>query len=184
MPGDTIASGTEPFLSMELERLSMRLELAEATGNLLLADSLRQTLADSAAFFSHVLSPAGGRLMLHARAGETIVPMQSVATVVEPPPDSLYLMLPLFDLTAWPDSIPGCTFTDAGLLCTGTPPSGGSVQGFYLLQGRFIHERGLSTYVVSSGGDSLPVSVSGSSGQFRVIHSGLSLDSIQLVPWD
>lgn len=182
--GDTLLTGSDPFLAIETERLEMELEFARAMGDTVAADSLRMIIEDPTAFVS-VVSPFAGRTELLVSAGGTIEPGDLVAIVKGPPPDSVYVILPADDQIRWPGDIPGCQTTPGGLVCTGIWPGDSvSVQGIYSVEDHFIHEQGLKTFLLTTDSDTLPVTVMENRNGYRVIYSMVPLDSIPISEWN
>lgn len=183
-PGDTAALGSDPFLQMETDRITMELEFAIATGDSLSADSLREVLADSSVFVP-VLFSVGGRMELRVEPGDEIQPGDTVAVVTGPPPESTFVILPGSGHLRWPETLPGTRLASGGLQVSGTF-SGDSARmpGFYSIASHFIHEEGLSTFLVTTEGDTVHVTVTGNANGARIVYSQLSLDSLTLAGWN
>lgn len=183
-PGDTLAMGSDPYLSLENERVLMELEMALATGDSAAFDSLSGILADSSRFIP-LVSTAAGEAVILVVEGETIQPGDAVAQVTGPPPDSVFIVHPLPGQTNWPSGLSG-TISGSGMLVrSGHPPEGETtLPGIYLVEQRYIHEEGLRSFLLGAGGDTLQVHVAGTHDGLRIIHSETPLESIPLTAWD
>jgi len=182
--GDTVFSGAEPFLHLERERAEMELSMAEAIGDRAAQDSLEAFLSDSS-FIVFITAPASGHIRILVEQGKTVQPGDNMAVITGAPPDSVYILSPVYTHIRWPENLNGCTVTDRGLQCRGAwPGEEASLPGTWSLRQQFIHEDGLRTYVVSSMGDTLPITIIGSTDTSRIIYSVLPLDSISLLGWN
>ncbi|PIE51256.1 hypothetical protein CSA37_12665 [Candidatus Fermentibacteria bacterium] len=181
--GDTLLLGSDPFLAIELDRIMMELELAEAAGYSAEADSLAAVLADSSRYIP-VTSVSDGRAEIFTDAGETLQPGDTVAVITGPPPDSIFIVHPLSGQLSWPSGVSGTVSPDGSLVCSGTCSEDSVViPDFYLVGPEYIHEEGLNIFLITSEGDTLPVTVSGSVNSMRMIHSQSALDSVPLARW-
>ncbi len=181
--GDTVLSGTDPFFSVEKERVEMALNIALAIGDSIAVDSLSAMLSDSSSFV-FVTSPATGVLRNLPLQGSTLQPGDTIALVTGPPPDSVYILSPDYFHIRWPGNLQGCTVTDRGLQCYGPwPGATASVPGTWALQPQFIYEDGLKSFLLATTGDTIPITVIGSTDTSRIIYSPLPLDSLALIPW-
>lgn len=182
--GDTLMVGSDPFLAMELDRLGMELQFAAATGDSSASDSLQALLSDSSMYIA-VEAPVSGRAVIMISTGITVQPGDTIAAITGPPPDSVYIILPSEGHIRWPDVVPGCTGRGPELLCRGVCTGDSvSIPGVYRIEPRFVHEEGLRTFLLSTEGDTLDVTVTGSFQEFRTIYSHVQLDSIPLSAWD
>jgi len=181
--GDTIVSGTDPFFSVETQRLQMALSMAEATGDTVAVDSLAALLADSSAVV-FITSPVSGIIESQAVQGRTLQPGDTVATVTSSPPDSVYILSPAYHHIKWPEGLEGCRATDRGLRCTGPwPGETATLPGTWSLHQRFIYEKDLDSFVIAAAGDTLPVAIIGYTDTSKIIYSSFPLDSVALIPW-
>ncbi len=182
--GDTAALGSDPFLEIETDRLTMELQFAVATGDSGFADSLRAVLADSSVYVP-VIYNAFGRAELRVSAGEEIQPGDTIAAVTGPPPDSVFVILPGTGHLLWPDEVEGTRLPSGGLIVHGAFPGDSiNIAGFYSVASHFIHEEGLSTFLITTGGDTLHVAVTANSNGTRTVYSTAPLDSLILSGWD
>ncbi len=181
--GDTVLMGTDPFYSVEMERVTMALNIAEATGDTAAMDSLYTILTDSSSYF-YVTSPATGVVETLSLPGSILQPGDSIASITGPPPDSVYILTPEYFHIRWPADLPGCTVTDSGLQCYGPlPGSETSIPGTWSLKPQFIYEEDLDSFLITAAGDSIPVTIIGSTDTSKIIYSTFPLDSIALTPW-
>ncbi|MCK5132263.1 MAG: hypothetical protein KAR40_08955 [Candidatus Sabulitectum sp.] len=183
LAGDTILSGTDPFFAVEMERVEMALNIAEAIGDSIAIDSLFTLLSDSSSFF-FVTSPAAGSIRSLAFQEGTLQPGDTIATVTGPPPDSVYFLSPDYFHIRWPENLPGCTVTERGLQCRGPLPGAAtSIPGTWSLQPQFIFEEGLNSFLLATAGDTIPITIIGSTDTSKIIYSVFPLDSVALTPW-
>lgn len=183
MVGDTILSGSDPFFSMEMERVEMALNIAVAIKDSIAIDSLSIMLSDSSSFI-FVTSPASGVINNLPANGHTLQPGDTVAVVTGPPPDSVYILLPDYFHVRWPGNLPGCTVTSRGLRCYGPwPGATTSIPGVWSLHPQFIYENDLNSFLIAASGDTIPITVIGYTDTFKIIYSTLQLDSVALTPW-
>ena len=183
LAGDTILSGTDPFFAVEMERVEMALNIAEAIGDSIVIDSLSVLLSDSSSFV-FVTSPAAGSIRSLAFQEGTLQPGDTIATVTGSPPDSVYFLSPAYFHIRWPGNLPGCTVTDRGLQCYGPLPGAAtSIPGTWSLQPQFIFEEGLNSFLLATAGDTIPITVIGSTDTSKIIYSVFPLDSVALTPW-
>lgn len=181
--GDTILTGTDPYYSMEMERLEMALNIAEAVGDSFAADSLTAMLSDSSSFI-FVISPAFGTIRNLAFHGGTLEPGDTIAVITGDPPDSVYILSPSYFHIRWPENLTGCTVTDMGLQCFGPwPGETTSIPGTWSVQHQFIYEDGLKSFLLAAAGDTIPITIIGSTDSSKIIYSEFALDSISLSPW-
>jgi len=181
--GDTILSGTDPFFSVETQRLQMALNMAEATGDTVAVDSLTVLLADSSAVV-FITSTVSGIIEIQAVQGRTLQPGDTVATVTGSPPDSVFILSPSYHHIRWPEDLDGCVVTDQGLQCTGPwPGETATLPGIWSLRQRFIYENDLDSFVIAAAGDTVPVAIIGYTDTSKIIYSSFPLDSVALVPW-
>jgi len=183
LAGDTILTGTDPFFSVEMARLEMALSISEAVGDTAAIDSLYSLLTDSSSFV-YITSSMTGSILNLVSTGSTLQPGDTIAIVTGPPPDSLYILTPAYFHIRWPAPLPECTVTRQGLQCTGPwPGATTSIPGTWSVQPQFIHEEGLVSFLLSSAGDTIPITVIGSTDSSRIIHCTLPIDSTALIPW-
>ena len=182
--GDTAALGSDPFLEIETDRLTMELHFAVATGDSGFADSLRAVLADSSVYVP-VIYGAGGRADLRVYPGDEIQPGDTIASVTGPPSDSVFVIMPGTGHLVWPDEVEGMRLPSGGLRVNGPFPGDSmSIAGFYTVASHFIHEEGLATFLVTAGGDTLYVTVTANANGTRTVYSPVPLDSLILSGWD
>jgi len=181
--GDTILSGTDPFFSVEIQRLQMALSMAEATGDTAAVDSLTILLADSSNVV-FITSPMSGIIENQAVQGRTLQPGDTVATVTGSPPDSVYILSPAYHHIRWPEDLEGYRITDRGLQCTGPwPGETAALPGAWSLQQRFIYENDLDSFVIAAAGDTVTVTIIGYTDTSKIIYSSFPLDSVVLISW-
>lgn len=182
--GDTAALCSDPFLHIEIDRMNMELQFSMATGDSVSADSLRSLLADSSVYVPIVFTE-GGSMELNVFPGDEVQPGDTVAVVTGPPPDSVFLVLPDEGHLRWPEEIAGRRLPSGGLLLHGPFPGDSiNIPGFYAVASHFIHEEGLSTFLITAGGDTLSVTVTGNSNGTRTVYSPVPLDSLILSGWN
>lgn len=184
LQGDTLIMGSDPFLAMEMDRLSMELQIASASGDSIASDSLEALLADSS-IYTAVEAPLSGIVQILVTADETLQPGDTLAVITGSPPDSLFFILPSEGHIRWPDHVPGCTVNSGELVCSGVIPGDSVIiPGVYRIEPRYVHEEGLETFLLSASGDTVEVTVMGSYQEFRTVFSEVQLDSIPLTGWD
>lgn len=184
LPGDTAALGADPFLEIEFDRLSMELQFAIATGDSVSVDSLR-TLLDDPSVYIPVLFNTGGRVELKVLPGAEIQPGDTVAAVTGPPPESIFVVLPEAGHLLWPYEIEGTRLPSGGLMMVGEFPGDSTIiPGFYSVASHFIHEKSLSTFLVTTSGDTLHVTVTGNTNGTRTVYSAVPLESLILSGWN
>lgn len=182
--GDTAAICADPFLEMEIQRKTMELEFALATGDSSRADSLFQLLADSSVYIPVVFTEGGGRVEIMVLAGEEIHPGDTVASVTVPPSDSVYIVMPGEGHLRWPEGIEGIVLSSGRLMCRGNWPGNYiRLPGFYAVESHFIHEVGLGTFLFTPE-DTLQVMVTGNLNGMRTVYSAVSLDTLTLTGWN
>ena len=181
--GDTILSGTDPFFSVEIERLEMALSIAIATSDTIATDSLTIMLSDSSSFI-FVTAPVTGAITTVVARGVTLQPGDTIAMITGAPPDSLYILSPDYFHIRWPENLQGYTVTEVGLQCSGVwPGERTSIPGTWSLEARFIYEDGLDSFLIAAAGDTLPITIIGSTDTSKIIYSEFPLDSLPLTPW-
>ena len=180
--GDTVLIGTDPFFSVEMERADMALDIARAIGDSSAIDSLNTILTDSSSY-TYLTSPSTGAVESLPSSGITLQPGDTVTVVIGPPPESVYILIPTYSHIKWPDNLPGCTVTDLGLQCSGPiPGTTDCIEGIWSVKPQYIFENELSSFLISAG-DSIPVSIIGTTDTSRIIYSTFPLDSLPLTPW-
>ncbi len=181
--GDTLLLGSDPYLPIELDRIRMEMELAEATGDSAEADSLKAALADSSRYIP-VTALSAGIAEIFADAGETLQPGDTVAVITGPPPDSIFIVHPLSGQVSWPSGVSGTVSPDGSLVCSGNCSEDSvAIPDFYLVGPEYIHEEGLNIFLITSEGDTIPVTVSGNINGMKMIHSQTPLNSVPLTRW-
>ena len=180
--GDTILIGTDPFFSLEMERVGMALNIAEALRDSSAVDSLYTILTDSSSY-TYITSPSTGAVGSLPHSGITLQPGDTVAVVKGSPPDSVYILVPTYSHIKWPENLPGCTVTDLGLQCSGPIP-GTTVllPGVWSVKPQYIFENELTSFLIAAG-DSIPVAIIGTTDTSRIIYSVFPLDFLALTPW-
>ena len=181
--GDTILSGTDPFFSVEIERLEMALSIAQATGDTIAMDSLIVLLSDSSSFV-FVTAPITGTMTVQVSRGSTLQPGDTIAMITGAPPDSVYILSPDYYHIRWPENLQGYTVTETGLQHRGAwPGERTSIPGTWSIQARYIYEDGLDSFLIAAAGDTLPITIIGSTDTSKIIYSEFPLDSLPLTPW-
>lgn len=183
LAGDTILMGTDPLFSVEMERIGMALNIAEAAGDSVAVDSLTAILSDSSSFI-FMTSPTTGTIINLVSPGSTLQPGDTIAVITGAPPDSVYILTPDYFHAGWPENLPGCTVTDTGLRCFGAwPGATASIPGTWSVEPQFIYEDGLKSFLLATAGDTIPVTIMGFTDTSKIIYSAFSLDSVSLSPW-
>lgn len=182
--GDTLFLLSDPFLEVEDQRISMQIEMALATGDTALAGSLREMLSDSASY-TPVMSPLAGSASVMVPPGRRIEPGDTLAVITGSPPDSTFIVIPPQGHLEWPEELDGTILSSGEILLDGPWPGDSvSLEGFYEIAPHFIHEEGLKTLLVTYGGDTLEVTVTGSLDGKRLVYSTIALDSLPLAGWE
>ncbi len=180
--GDTVLMGTDPFFSVEMERVGMALNIAEAIGDSSAIDSLYTILTDSSSY-TYITSSSTGAIENLAFSDQVLQPGDTAAVVKGSPPDSVYILVPTYSHIKWPDNLPGSTVTDLGLQCYGPIPGATDlIPGVWSVKPQYVFENELNSFLISVG-DSLPVSIIGTTETSRIIYSTFPLDSLPLTPW-
>ena len=180
--GDTVLMGTDPFFSVEMERVGMALNIAEAIGDSSAVDSLYSILTDSSSY-TCITSSSKGVMDNLAFSDQILQPGDTVVVVKGSPPDSVYILVPTYSHIRWPENLPGCTVTDLGLQCYGPiPGTTALIPGVWSVKPQFIFENELNSFLVAEG-DSVPVVIIGTTETSRIIFTAFPLDSLPLTPW-
>lgn len=181
--GDTLARLVDPLGTFAESRIAMDMARAQALGLTETADSLEAILA-SPPWVTWALSPLEGRL-LWVRTGTLLSPGDTLA-LVSTPAECLWVLHSPIPIELWPP-VPGLTLLESSkdtALVRGEWSEGGfSLPGGWIVPGQTLREDGLLIFVLSAGGDSIPVQVLGDTPEGTLVHCRRSLHSVPLLRW-
>jgi hypothetical protein len=188
--GDSLASGIDSLVSLELSRARMNLQFAAASAgmhpsaedSLSLLRLVREEDSLEAMRVVMLSSPESGRIG-EPLPGEGAVAMPGAMLIpVISSPESLFVVsAPAgVEVFAWPDSVPGAVLVEPGArsaLYSGIPPGGAyAFPGSVAVPRQALRDSGLGSYLVLENGDSMPV--------MRICIRGDSITVLPEAPFD
>lgn len=188
--GDTLASGIDSLVSLELLQVMMNLQFAAASAgmrpsaddSLFLLRLVREEDSLEAIRVVMISSPESGRIGGPLPGEGTVVLPGAMLFPVVSSPESLFVVsAPAgVEVFAWPDSVPGAVLVEPGArsaLYSGAPPEGAyAFPGSVAVPRQALRDSGLGSYLALEGGDSLPV--------LRICVRGDSITVLPEAPFD
>lgn len=196
--GDTLLILEDGLRKMEMQRLEMELELAEAFSVASPSDGMARLRADSLSVVLDALarsvlvpatSPAGGVLLSTGPKEGDTVSSGTLLALLSVGPESLFVATPPAGvvMTSWPSRAGSMTLveqTPSSAVYYGVPASDGSDFGsLFSVVRNALYEDGLRTFLVSLAGDTLEAGMAGSGESGIIVLLPQGEAGMEVVTW-